>query len=76
MASDLPIIATKVGAIEEILSNNGFYVTKDNITEELIVKMEEVLNYKINNNLKKEYEKTLEKFSLEKYCHNFSSLLK
>lgn len=76
MASYLPIIATRVGAIEEILSNNGFYVSKDNIIEELIVKMEKVLNYKSNNNLKKEYEKTLEKFSLEKYCNNFSSLLK
>ena len=76
MASDLPIIATKVGAIEEILSDNGFYVSKDNIIEELIVKMEKVLSYKSNNNLKKEYEKILEKFSLEKYCNNFSSLLK
>lgn len=76
MSAKLPIIATDLGAIPEILGNNGFYVSKDEIIDELIIKMEEVLNYNLNEKELKDYENTIKKFSLENYCNNFSNLLK
>lgn len=76
MAAKLPIIATESGAIKEVLGDNGFYVSKENIVKELVLKMEQLLDFKVSKSLVKEYEKIIEKFSLEKYCNNFSNLLK
>lgn len=76
MASNLPIIATNSGAIPEVLGENDFYVSKNNIIEELAEKMEEVLDYRLDEKEKNKYKLIISKFSLENYCNNFSNLLK
>lgn len=76
IAANLPIIASNSGGIVEILGTSGNYVSRENIIKELIVKMEEEITTDNNDKILEHYPKILEKFSLEKYCTNFSNLLK
>ena len=76
IASNLPIICTKVGGLPEILKEYAIYINKDNITKELINKMEYALINKMEiNNMIKNYSSIKRQFSVEKYCEKFKILI-
>lgn len=75
--SNLPIIASNIGGIPEVIGNNCVYVNTNNIVPELEQKMEKMLLKQYDSNeLTKGYEDIKNKFTLEKYCKNFEDLLK
>lgn len=76
MYFDLPIIATNSGGMPEICEQSAYLVERKNIIEDLVTKMEYLINNPIDSNeKKKKYNGILNKFTLEKYCTNFDKLI-
>lgn len=75
--NNLPVIATKIGGIPEILRENAFYVNKDNIVEELYDAMLKVKNLNKSElaQIISNYTEIIDKFSLKNYCETFKYYL-
>lgn len=73
LPANLSVIASSSGGIPEVLKEQADYVNRDNLKEELINKMESVINRKKEQ---KDYSNIMEKFSIKNYCENFHNNLK
>lgn len=79
MSQKLPIIATEIGAVPELIANdkNGILVNKKNIVNELYETINQLIkDDKKANELGKEGYKTSKKYSKEIYCKTFDTYIK
>jgi len=75
VSSGLKIISSYSGGLPEILEDNCLYVDRNNLTKDLIEKMQLIL--KEQKNVSEEaYEKIINKFSKENYSDTFNYYIK
>lgn len=75
VASNIRIISSYSGGLPEIFENDCLYVDRKNLTEDLIKKMDFVINDKTSIDMVV-YERIMNKFSKENYCDTFNSYIK